>query len=698
MNSRFFDHPAFAESPFRFYGEDSILHERDLGIAGDRVTLLTPEKCACKVNGIQNAPWSGTRFSLELRIDGEQIPGRDWTWLPNAILRKGKRGNWSAETLTVIPPKKNGCIIRMAITNISDKVIDAPIQLIADGGTKYSKDWLFDIPSGIYHHFSRAETAEEDGISFLHLIGYSDDVETWVYSGEESVVAVSCTLAGMKLFKQADIWETQRTVDPGETLNIDITLHLGGVDGTIEAECADMCRKVDENIEAAFAWLQSETDRILDRLPQFTSNLPELDAMYYRSVVTYSLNRWENPHFVTNPFYSTGSINGGCMCSYLWDYGGGLMLHPLIDPETNKKMIRAYLHADLTKSFAIVPLDGSPYGPWYHINQEKIINMIYFHVLHTGETEFLSEEVDGRTILDWAAFHAFVGDDITAPQKLTDYGEPGKSHLELRRMYVYQGVMPDLNARRYHNYMRAYWLSCVAGKENVLLKERAGALKPLLTELWDEEAGWYDFIWDGKRQKRYTVQMFKFLDSQVIDDDTRAKLIAHLNEREFLSKFGLHSMSKLDAAYDQLDIDNGGGGICTLFTMQICGQLYDMGYDELATDILKRVLWWGTRLPYWGDSCAANMLEDREDTPLQADISSASCAQMMIFNMCGIKADFDGTIHITPAKVQPTSHIIMENVKLLGKTFSLAIDDNAYTVTCGGETIRKVLGETVVLA
>ena len=130
-----------------------------------------------------------------------------------------------------------------------------------------------------------------------------------------------------------------------------------------------------------------------------------MTALYYRSLVTYSLNRWDNPYFVIRPFYSTGSINGGCMCSYLWDYSGGVMLHPLIDPETNRKMIAMYLHADLCTSYAITPLDGSPTGPWYHINQEKIIQMIYYHVLHTGDREFLRETVDGRTIAEWAVFH-----------------------------------------------------------------------------------------------------------------------------------------------------------------------------------------------------------------------------------------------------------------------------------------------------
>ena len=60
-------------------------------------------------------------------------------------------------------------------------------------------------------------------------------------------------------------------------------------------------------------------------------------------------------------------------------------------------------------------------------------------------------------------------------------------------------------------------------------------------------------------------------------------------------------------------------------------RLYEMGYDSLATDILRRVYWWGTRMPYMGDSCAANMIMNREDTPLQGDISSVSAAQMIFY-------------------------------------------------------------------
>jgi hypothetical protein len=246
------------------------------------------------------------------------------------------------------------------------------------------------------------------------------------------------------------------------------------------------------------------------------------------------------------------------------------------------------------------------------------------------------------------------------------------------------------------NYMRVYELTRVAGCPDEELPKRAATLKEKLKALWNEKEKWYDFInADGKRDIRYTVQMFKFLNSGVIDKKERDGLVSHLNENEFLSKFGLHSMSKTDEAYDQDDIDNGGGGICTHFTMQICAQLYEMGYDAIATDILKRVYWWGTRLPYLGDSCAANMIANRGDTPLQGDISSVSCAQMIFYYIFGIKADFDGGLSITPAKIRPAEKMRIENARLCGKVFDVEIDKNRFTVFYDGKKIDAEIGQTV---
>lgn len=692
-----FLNPAFDRSPFRFPAENNVLAEKDLGISGDRVTVLTPPLAACRVDDLQNCPYTASNLRFEVRIDGERIPGRDWVWLPNAIRRAGAAGAFEARSVTLMPPKRNCCLLLITFRNRSDKTVEAPIQLLYHGSGRKEKTWIFPVPRSAGPHFAHAEAKETEGGSILTLTGTADDADGAEIKEDDARLITACSLSGMRWFAAAEIWETERTFRPGEELTVAISLHLGGLDEELTAEAEGFLGAWQTEADRAFSWLDEETARILANLPRFSSDVPELDALYYRSVVTYSLNRFENPNFAVSPFYTTGSVTGGCMCSYLWDYAGGLMLHPLIDPETNKKMIRAYLHADLCTSFAIMPLDGGKTGPWYHINQEKIINMIYYHVLHTGEVSFLDEVVDGKTILEWAFFHACVLDDLSKPVALADYGEAGKSHLELRRAYVYRGVMPDLNARRYENYHKAYLLSEMAGRPAPFLMERAEGLKECLETLWDESDGWYDFIWEGKRDKRYTVQMFKFLESPVIDDAHREKLIAHLNETEFLSKFGLHSMSKTDPAYDQVDIDNGGGGICTLFTMEIVKQLYHTGHAALATDILQRVYWWGTRLPYMGDSCAANMLVDRDDTPLQADISSASCAQTILFGACGISVGTDGSVKICPPDVLPASHIRVEDMRLRGRCFTLEITEKDFTVKTDGKATTLPRGAAYTL-
>jgi hypothetical protein len=156
-------------------------------------------------------------------------------------------------------------------------------------------------------------------------------------------------------------------------------------------------------------------------------------------------------------------------------------------------------------------------------------------------------------------------------------------------------------------------------------------------------------------------------------------------------------MSKLDPQYDQDDIDNGGGGICTHFTMQICAQLYETGYDALATDILKRVYWWGERMPYMGDSCAANMILNRENTPLQGDISSVSVAQMIFFYIFGIKPDFDGNIAITPVKNRPAENMRIDNARLCGKVFSVVIEKDSFTVCVDNNKHIAKIGETITI-
>ena len=116
---------------------------------------------------------------------------------------------------------------------------------------------------------------------------------------------------------------------------------------------------------------------------------------------------------------------------------------------------------DIGRHFLFNPMDGQGSGPWYPVNQEKIIKLIYHHVLMTGETSFLAETAGGKTVLDWVLHHATLL-DVPGPVQLADYGE-NKSHLELRKQYGYSHIVPDLNGQRCNNFHMAATLSEMAG-------------------------------------------------------------------------------------------------------------------------------------------------------------------------------------------------------------------------------------------
>ncbi len=438
---------------------------------------------------------------------------------------------------------------------------------------------------------------------------------------------------------------------------------------------------------------------VFDRLPTPESDNAQLVRWYNRSLVHFLMNRWDVPEFVLHPYYSTGSIKGGCLANYLWNFGEAWEIFPLFDVSAARSHIQQFLKCDLLNHFLFNPITGQADGVWYMINQEKIIGLTYHYVLLTGDKAFLDETVDGKTIRDHMIVQAMFGDQFGKPVTLIDYG-PSNSHLELRRRYGYNHVMPDLNARRYANYLRAATLCDLSGKPAPFLRERAARLKPLLKErLWDSQARWFKFE-DGKGQSelRYTVQMFKPIGSGVLDGDCEEGLLGHLNENEFLSAYGLHSLSKEDPAYDQLDIDNGGGGICTSFPPQIIERLYQAGRPKLAGNILGRLLWWADTMPYWGDSIAANCKDYRRDTPLQCTFDGVAAAQCIIFGVFGVTVNPDGDVVIKPNRLPLARRLVLKGLKVHDRTIEIRSEGEHYEVSLEGKSIQASAGEAVVVS
>ena len=173
--------------------------------------------------------------------------------------------------------------------------------------------------------------------------------------------------------------------------------------------------------------------------------------------------------------------------------------------------------------------------------------------------------------------------------------------------------------------------------------------------------------------------------------------MSHLNEDEFLSDYGLHSISKRDPAFDQVDIDHGGGGSYVAFPACIAENLYKAGHAAPASDIILRTLWWAERMPFWGDSMVANQIDYRKDTPLQSDISGSAGAQAIIFGMFGIRAMPNGSIRVDPKPPKWSPWLRLSGLRLRGKTLDVSVSGAAYRVKNGGKLSTGHVGTPMVL-
>lgn len=675
------------------------MRAENFGLANGRITIGIECNDLFSIKGIWAPPYVSSDFSFQATINGKPAGQPQYLWNPFYIYRSTTLDNGLlTQSHTLLVPEGRGFIISLLFKNQGKANLPVLFECTVQGTLdKLLNDssWGFSAP-----HSSSAAVIKEMGENSVSL--------------DQGVQAI-CVSASKELGwdKAQHCFRMNTIVPPGCEIKQFMNFYIGE-----KKEAQEQCKKLAgapaSAIQKAHTVYEQRVADLYRQVPRFESDNVSLVHFYDRSLVPLLMNRWEVAEFKLNPFYSTGSVRGGCVGDYLWNVGECAELLSYFDPAATKAHIRQFLETGVKSGFGFCPINGTMLHPdyFYPINQEKVIGLTYHYIRNTGDVDFLNETIGKGTILDAIVSQALYLDDLSKPVALVDYNicdpqhKGGLSHLELRTpigALNYTNIMPDLNGRRYLNYVLAARLSELAGKPRPDLIERAQALKiELKRQLWDVDKKWLVYKMPDAQPPvtghRYTVQMYYLLGSGVLDNEQESGLLSHLNEKEFLSEYGLHSLAKHDPAYFQADVDNGGPGACTCFPLNIAKTLYIMGKPKQAEDILKRILWWGERMPYWGDSFYADTLRYREETPLQCTIDAITGAQCIIFGMFGIRPDFDGSITINPSLPAFARHISLTGVRLRNQVFDVTVTDDAYTVTCQGKTIKARLGEVVTLA
>lgn len=666
------------DASFGIGSDRSIISPGDLGMVNGHVTFRGRVDDVAKVDELYAPPYHSGDFCLDVKFGGVNVACTNYVWRPEVLTRSARLVEWGIVTRLYPLSGVRGAIMKIELTNHDDPVSSINVNFSISGSVGYQSRWDFNKPS---------ESGIERGFETNGLYSIRNE--------KPSKVTVSLPSGASESMRVYDVAR-------GETRNFYVIFAIGAPDEA-DAIVAAARKDPEAAIASATAGWKKRVRSLVEKVPEFTCDNAALVALYNRSLIHLLLNEWDVDEFVVRPYYATGGMCGGCTCNYLWNYGGPFRMWPLLGAEACKAHIRAFLNLDLLHCYAFSPTDGAPLGPYYPINQEKMLFLIDAYVRESGDRAFLSETFKDKAIVRWAVDFALTHDDLTKDAVLADYGSAGMSHLELRRGYKYDGVMPDLNLRRVALLRIADGLCRIAGYDpGVDLLNRAAALKALVrTELWDSGEGWFRAICsDGVPTIRWTMQMFKALGygDGVLDSDVRTALVNHLmNPREFLGEYGIHSLSKLDVAYDENDIDNGGPGACPSFSPAICDRLYRDGYATQANDILMRLTWLGEKLPYWGDSQYADRMDYRRDTPLQCDVEGACLAQTIIFGLFGISVADDFSVSVEPHLPSGVDSMSLKDVRVAGRRFDISVTrKEGVTVTCGGQqhkdAVRVTLG------
>lgn len=667
---------------FAIDGEACIMEEEHLGIMNGRLSVNATYRDVLSFRKLFAPPYVSSDFALECRLFGEKVRTKHYTWYPFEIRRRGELKDIEVASVLLLPPGIRAGILVVTLNNTSKMDLEIPVQFAVSGGLDKVEFLGFATAKG--------EKKTTDLFANQRLIKRND-------AGE---ICVATNIENVRWEPFSSHLEARPKLAAGQQRTFHVAFGIG-TKTEAEENCVRLLEQPEASIRQARASWAEKTRDLFSRVPRLETSHQGLHCFYYRALLPCLMNRWEVPEFVLNPYYSTGGVNGGNAACYLWDFGMVSEFLSLFEPAAVREHIQQFLKLDLTNCYAFSPIKGDGFGPWYPANQEKIVSSIYCYLLFTGDVGFLNEEVNGKTIFEWAMYHALYLDDLSKPVALVDYGN-NNDHLELEREYCYDHYLPDLNGKRYVSLILVERMAKLAGKKRpVDFVRRARDLKRLITKkMWDENNNWFFFLGkNGERHTLYTFEILLLLGTGVLEPKQKDGLLRHLNKEEFLSTYGIHSISKKDPAYDQKDIDHGGGGAFTGNPPELIKRLYKSGHPQQAEDILQRILWWGERMPYWGDSMVANQMDYRRDTPSMNEISALAGAQCVIFGIFGVVVSLDGDVTINPQPPSFALDIALHRLKIRGFTFDIVVDHGGeYLVTVNGQSLRSKVGRRVVFS
>lgn len=653
--------PTITEMAIR--SEENILEGRHLWVSNEIQTFNPDQASVGSITSLYAPPLNLSPLNLTCRFWDQQVPVSEYVWYPGEIHQLAVRENVEIKNLMMAGYPERKIVQYFELRGPRSEAIPFSLSL-TPALERTEVDWGW-VPM----------------LSKIQAVPVSSGKNRITLSSPHGEITVE--LIGIDVaVSGSELTGTIRT-KPGKPVSFSVLISYDDYKSPRKATS----ESIDKIMERSRKRWNTRISEAYDRLGWLSSSNRDLEMFYKRSILTMLTCEWNNEDLLFSPYYAESGIDGGAICSYMWGMAYVSKIFPLYRPDAWKKQIEQAIKTVGQQHYAFTPFTGQGIGLLYSYNPYSVIRDVYDYVQITGDKSFLLDTVNGTRVVDYCIAQALHGDDPSKKPDLIDYGT-NENMLELKKSMEYQHFVPSPNAERCWSYRAVDELCDVAGIDNKNLSRRADELAKTINEsLWSDSYGWYlTRDRQGKLHFCPTIQIFDLLRCGVMSEKQQERVLRHLNDDEFLSEYGVHSLSKLDPGYDPHDADWGGPGVYTGDGAELVEDLYLSGHDTLAENVLSRLLWWGNNLPYYPQTICAAEKDYRRDGRANV-ISGFAAAQTVLFSLLDLRFGFDGKISIAPRKNSLYKELRLDHLTLRNKTVSIRIAEG--DVFVNGEKVRE---------
>ena len=442
----------------------------------------------------------------------------------------------------------------------------------------------------------------------------------------------------------------------------------------VQKDIAERFEQSQKDVQKRLEWASS-------RLPMINTGIAKIDALYYRSIYTTLLCRYERDDFISNPFWSVGNIT----TAVSWDTAYASDMIAMLDPESLREAVNLHFRMGKMETH-VTPWSGADPGYIYLVEPFNLKIMIENYMKNTGDTSILNDMAGDATIYQWMKRWANKLHDKYGgrPDGLIDIGADGREFTEIRTD-GYSHIVPLVNIMTADLYLwLARWSSQMNDrKEGEKFAGWAALLRKSIDEkLWNEKSGWYDNLYpDGSKASVWSYHLFDVLESDgVVDTYKMMRMMSHIREGVFLGKFGVYSIARNDTIrWDRIDADWGGGGQYCGMPFRIAKNMIKLGNSAGGWDLLNRVAGYTDYFPYL-PQCPRTDKPFVDVTTMSVEVSAGACVEAILSGVFGISKSLDGTLTVEPITYRDLTPAEMKGLHYRGHNYDIQMEEKTFSV------------------